>query len=186
MISTETIYWIIGIAACILLMFTHGMAVLIGRMSGTRWGAVPMRDLQNGKTYYVDFESMKDATTVGFKLIKRRYGPGGLFSEWMTIAEPFIVKDVDGKVEKLYTPRDEHIRQVMGRCEIEAGQLTEAQMYAAEYFTRWQEERVRNIAEIDTQADKHIKRLGEAVPYAGLRQGMKRQQGGGQNAYNRQ
>src|SRR5689334_5785782 len=116
MISNETIYWIIGIAALILLFFTHNMYALLLLAASRKWGAVPMRDLLNGKSYYVDVESMKDSTTVGFKLIQRRKGPGGLFSEWMTIPEPYLMRDLDGRVEKVYTPRDEAVKQVLGFC----------------------------------------------------------------------
>ncbi len=120
---------------------------------------------------------------MGFKLIKKRYGPGGILSELVTIPEPFVMKDSDGKIEKFYTPRDLYIKQVVGFCQVEAGQLAIAEMFGAEYFTRWQEERIRNTAERDAGTDKHIKQLGESVPWSGLQKQKSKPGAGGGGGY---
>lgn len=181
MMSDTTLYWIIGIAAVTLLGFTHMMVGIACYFAAKRPGAIPHEDVIMGTKCYVDPDSLKPAGTVGFMLVKRRYGPYGLLSKWETIPEAYIVRDNGGKPLKLYSPKDKYVEKVLGNVEVEVGELTKAQMTAEEWKTRYAEEKVRNDASIDVQVDKHVKRLGEAVPYVSLNN--KNKSRGGQGGY---
>ncbi len=186
--DTSTIYWIVGIAAVIFLGFTHICALLIGKFMDKRFGAVVGRDLISGRVSHVDFESMKEAKIAGTMLIQRRYGPFGILSEWMTIPDPFVVRDREGKPEKLYWPKELFVDHVTGRVEVEAGEMAKLAMEAGEWKTKAHILAAENQGHVDAGVKRRVKDMNEANPFnnqANMKgRNVRAGRGGGLDGYN--